>query len=371
MFRAEYTAYPLVFRRPAGTSRGMLHRKECWFIGLTGPDGTRGIGEVSFIPGLSVEDPGEIGIQLDHVCKLISRGEMQPAQPLPALPGIQFALESALADLNGGGNRVLFPSAFTEARQGIPTNGLIWMGDRRFMTDQVREKIDLGFRVLKLKVGALDFDEELELLRWVREEYAPADLEIRVDANGAWSPEEAMERMDRLSRFGIHSIEQPIAPGQAEAMAELCAGAAVPVALDEELIGIPDSGDRQSLLEKIRPAYVILKPGLLGGFSAASDWIRIAGETGSGWWVTSALESTVGLNAIAQWTYTVAGPSPTAVQQGPGDTPSMMHQGLGTGQIYANNLPSPLEMKGEMLWYRPERNREPHSVLNLFIPPGS
>lgn len=338
MYRASYIAHPLVFVRPAGTSRGVLEHKPCLYIKLRTPEGRYGLGEVSFIPGLSVEKEDELEIQVDHICKLLSRGEMDPHQQLPALPGVQFALETAVRDLETGGKMLLYPSEFTRGLKGIPTNGLIWMGSRSFMISQIREKIHLGFRVLKLKVGALDFSEELEVLRWIRSEFKNTDLEIRLDANGAWKPAEAMEKMELLARSGIHSIEQPIAPGHPEDMAKLCSNGYIPVALDEELIGLADPRSRRKLLETARPSYIILKPGLLGGFSIAKHWIELAESLGIGWWITSALESSVGLNAIAQWTW----------QQGVGRP-----QGLGTGALYTNNVHAPLEMRGEQLWYRP------------------
>ena len=334
---AKYIPYPLHFYRPAGTSRGELQGKDCWFVKLTGEEGGSGVGEVSFIPGLSVEDPGEMEINLDHICKLINRGEMDPLQPLPAHPGIQFALESALRDMRQGGDRILYPSDFTDGLSGILTNGLIWMGEKPYMLEQIRVKMEAGFRVLKMKVGALDFKEEMEMLRFIRRQYGTGDLEIRLDANGAWDPEVVRERLEEVAAFGIHSIEQPIAAGQPDVMAEVCREKVIPVALDEELIGVWGAEERRRLLQKIRPQYIILKPGLLGGFSVAADWIAAAGEVDAGWWVTSALESNIGLNAIAQWTF----------NQG-----VEMPQGLGTGKLYSNNFLSPLEMRGEQLWYR-------------------
>jgi O-succinylbenzoate synthase len=339
MYRARYIRHTLHFRRPAGTSRGVLHSKPCWYLELTGDEGISGLGEVSFFPGLSVEDPAETEIKLDHVCKLISRGEMDPAQSLPFLPGIRFALETALRDLEQGGSRILFPSGFTEGISGIHTNGLIWMGGRAFLQEQIRNKVESGYRVLKMKVGALDFGEEVEVLGWIRSEYGMSDLEIRLDANGAWLPSVALDRLDTLASFGVHSIEQPVAAGQEEAMAQLCRGAAIPIALDEELIGVSDRKERRRMLRKIRPQYIILKPGLLGGVSQAGDWIAAAEELGIGWWITSALESNLGLNAISQWTFQLG---------------VTMPQGLGTGQLYRNNLPSPLRMEGDKLWYRKE-----------------
>ncbi len=347
MVRASYIAHPLVFVRPAGTSRGILEQKPCWFIRLSSSKGISGIGEVSFIPGLSVEDEEELEIQVDHICKLISRGEMDPLQHLPALPGVQFALETALRDMETGGRQILYPSDFTSGESGIPTNGLIWMGTKPFMISQIREKMKLGFKVLKLKVGSLDFSEELDLLRWIRSEFGSEDLEIRLDANGAWKPEEARLKMEQFSTYFIHSIEQPIAAGQHEAMAQLCCDSAIPVALDEELIGLSDPLERSELLARIKPPYIILKPGLLGGFSVAEHWIALAEKYKAGWWVTSALESNVGLSAIAQWTWQLG---------------VSRHQGLGTGALYTNNINSPLQMSGEQLWYRPENGWDLHSM---------
>jgi len=340
MVQAKYIRHPLKLYHPAGTSRGVIHHKECWYVKLVDETGVAGLGEVSFIPGLSVENPDEIEIQLDRICKLICRGEMDPARELPDLPGIQFALESAMLDLERGGERLLFPSDYTNGKEGILINGLIWMGDRSFMKKQIRDKLNQGFRVLKMKVGALNESEELDVLSWVRSEYGAGDLEIRLDANGAWSAEEAPDHLSRFAAFGIHSIEQPIGPGQIDAMTELSLEPDIPVALDEELIGISSFENRKKILEKIRPAYIILKPGLLGGFSVASQWIGLAKETGTGWWITSAMESSIGLNAISQWTYQLN---------------VSMPQGLGTGKLYSNNIHSPLQMEGNRLWHRPEK----------------
>lgn len=347
---ATYISHLLDFIRPAGTSRGILHQKACWYLLLKGESGSVGLGEVSFIPGLSVEDPEEIEIQIDHVCKLINLGEMDPGSELPALPGLQFALETALLDLNQGGSRLLFPSEFTRGEAGISTNGLIWMSDQAHMKQQIREKLEQGFRVLKMKVGALKLETELEILHGIRSEYGAADLEIRLDANGAWKPEDAPEILQRFAALGIHSIEQVIAPGQPEAMAALCASQDIPLALDEELIGITSTTERSTLLEKIKPAYLILKPGLLGGFSIAREWIDLAEKLNIGWWITSALESNVGLNAIAQWTYSKKVSVP---------------QGLGLGTLYRNNLPSPLEMEKNRLWYRSEKKWDLQSILGI------
>ena len=306
---------------------------------------------MSYVPGLSVEDGREMEIRLDHLCKLISRGEMDPRQELPDLPGVQFALETAIRELetagndrntaghdpHAGGRSVLWESDFTRGERGIPVNGLVWMGDRPYMLEQVKEKLAAGFRVLKMKVGAIDFRDELKVLGAMREAFDETELEIRLDANGAWKAWEAPEKLERLAVLGIHSIEQPLAPGQGEAMAALCKAGIIPIALDEELIGVTGLEKRRKLLAEIRPRYIILKPGLLGGFSSAREWMAIAEAVGAQWWITSALESNIGLNAIAQWTATLE---------------TSMPQGLGTGSLYRNNIDSPLEIEGDLLWYR-------------------
>ena len=336
MPNASYTGYTLRFVRPSGTSRGVLREKPAWFLRLEGADGRTGIGEVSWIPGLSRESESGIGAALEHLCHSINRGEGDPLADPPPVPGIRFALECALLDMDRGGQQLLFPSGFTEGRLGIPINGLIWMGDPAFMKQQIKEKMDLGFGVLKMKVGALDTRSELELLSWIRSRFGPAEPQIRLDANGAWSPREALIKMEQFAPFGIHSLEQPVGPGQWEEMARICSQSPIPVALDEELIGLDAATAGPALLEGIRPHYLILKPGLLGGFGNCDHWIALAGERGIGWWATSALESSVGLGAIAQWTFLKMNP---------------LTHGLGTGSIYLNNIPSPLEVKGEHLWH--------------------
>ncbi|MGW8316955.1 MAG: o-succinylbenzoate synthase [Bacteroidales bacterium] len=345
MLNASYTQYLLHFKRPAGTSRGVLRSKPAWFLELERPDGKTGIGEVSMIPGLSRETPSEVEASLHRLCGLINDGHPEPLS-LELQPGIRFAMETALQDLEGGGKRLLFPSPFTDGKQGIPINGLIWMGDPAFMKAQIIEKLEQGFGVLKMKVGALEPGLERGVLEWIRSTFGNRELELRLDANGAWSPQEALQKMEQFAPFGIHSLEQPIAPGQWEEMGRLCRNAPFPLALDEELIGLDPERDGTRLMEKVRPQYLILKPGLLGGFKTCNHWIRLAcaaettGGGGPGWWVTSALESSVGLNAIAQWTF----------QQS-----NAMVQGLGTGSIYSNNLPSPLQTEGSLLWYREEK----------------
>lgn len=341
MLRASFIPYRLVFRRPAGTSRGVLHTKESWFIIVRQEAdlSVRGIGECSLIPGLSPDDPGSFEQELQHVCENINDYEVWVENRGAIFPAIRFGLETAIEDLKYGGLRVFGQNEFTAGRKGIPINGLIWMGEPDFMKQQIREKLDAGFDCIKIKIGAIDFNQELELLGMIRSEYGPETIEIRVDANGAFSPEEAPEKLKRLAAYSLHSIEQPIKPGQFDAMAALCEKSPVPIALDEELIGVSDPVLRRKLLNTIEPQYLVFKPSLLGGIYATAAWALLADTLGIKWWVTSALESNIGLNAIAQWTYLNSGEMP---------------QGLGTGLLYTNNIPSPLDIKQGQLFYKPE-----------------
>jgi o-succinylbenzoate synthase len=334
------------FKFPAGTSRGVLHVKESSFLVLS-DNQLSGTGECSTIPGLSPDPMDTYSAKLDELCEAINNGQSPEAVDLSEFPSIRFGLETALLELNQArsseqatqvnlaGRHLLFPSAFTEGKQGIPINGLIWMGDKQYMQEQISRKLDEGYRCLKMKVGALDFDTELTILRTIRRYFSPADLELRVDANGAFPADKAMEYLTALAEFTIHSIEQPIHAGQAGEMELLCRTSPIAVALDEELIAC-QPGQAEALLQTLRPAYIILKPSLIGGFESARQWIAAAENTSTGWWVTSALESNIGLNAIAQWTFTLNNPMP---------------QGLGTGQLYHNNIPSPLEIRNASLWY--------------------
>ncbi len=333
MLKAAYQKYLLRFKEPAGTSRGILTEKETWFIRIWEeqcPEVT-GIGECALFRGLSADDRPEYEAKLHKVCCDIGRVD---TMDLSEWSSIRFGVEMALADLRNGGRRIYFPSDFTEGEKEIEINGLVWMGDRDVMQRRIREKLDAGFRCIKLKIGAIDFDAELSLLHDIRRQFSVRDVELRVDANGAFAPEVALERLEALSRFGLHSIEQPIRAGQWQEMARLCRISPIPVALDEELIGIGCTLQKQALLEEINPQYIILKPALCGGFSGAEEWIRLAGRREIGWWVTSALESNIGLAALAQWTATLG---------------NRMPQGLGTGQLYTNNLPSFIYRTGCML----------------------
>lgn len=342
MLNASFKKHTLHFRIPGGTSRGVLKTKDSWHIIVfeSNQPETIGIGECSLIPKLSIDDRPDFEAKLKEVADDVERYDYWLSEGLTEFPAIRFGLEMAMKDLAQKGNKELFPSAFTRGEAGIPINGLIWMGDFAFMRKQITEKIDAGFRCLKLKIGAIDFGDELQLLKMIRKDFNEKELELRVDANGAFSPEQAMEKLKRLSAFRLHSIEQPIRQGQWETMARLCASSPLPIALDEELIGITREEKIGSLLDIIRPQYIILKPSLLGGWVQSEQFIREAGKRNIGWWVTSALEGNIGLNAIAQWTFTLTNP---------------MYQGLGTGQLFTNNIPSPLEINEAALFYHPEK----------------
>jgi o-succinylbenzoate synthase len=342
MLTASYIKHTLKFLNPVGTSRGVLREKESWFIKISdslSPD-VFGIGECSLIPGLSTDRLEDFESVLKFATQNIEILRPNDLQ-FRDHPSIQFGFETAMQDLNTGGKRILKASDFSTGKYGVPINGLIWMGEKNSMKKQVREKIDQGFRILKLKVGALNFDDELDILKSIRENYTAKDLEIRLDANGAWEKDEAIEKLKQLSNFNIHSIEQPISAGYAEDMAELVAQSIIPIALDEELNGAKRHYNLEQLLETIQPAYIILKPSLLGGIKAAEAWIVLAEKLGISWWITSALESNIGLNAIAQWTATLQ---------------TSLPQGLGTGALFSNNISSPLEVRGDKLYYLPENN---------------
>ena len=336
---AQIIPYRLKFKRPAGTSRGVLHEKDTWFLVLH-ENGRRGIGEIAMFRGLSAEDTPEFPALLEKLKRYVFLPLENLLDEFGHVSSIVFGLEQALLSLHAQHPALLFPSAFTRGEHGIPINGLIWMGPPDFMRSQVTKKIQAGFRVIKIKIGALDWDTELELLSWIRKEFGP-DIELRTDANGAFSPAQAMERLEQLAELNVHSIEQPIAAGKWEEMARLCESTPVPIALDEELIGKALDFDRRKFLELIRPQYIILKPSLHGGFTGTDAWIEAAEALNIGWWITSALESNIGLNAIAQYTFKHGVSIP---------------QGLGTGRLFTNNIPSPLEVKGDALFYDPLRS---------------
>ena len=336
--KATYHKYILDFKRPSGTSRGVMTEKETWFIVLE-QDGKKGIGECGILRGLSIDDRPDYEEKLQWTCDNIHLGKDQLWEALLEFPSIQFGVEMAFRSLESETPFLLFPSDFTNGTKSILINGLVWMGEEAFMKQQIEEKLAQGFTCIKLKIGAIDFDKELQLLRFIREHFTPEEVEIRVDANGAFDKDLALNKLLQLSEFKLHSIEQPIKKNNTDRMAELCKTTPFPIALDEELIGVFALAEKKQLLEKIQPQYIILKPSFVGGFRGTQEWISLAEKHKIGWWITSALESNIGLNAIAQWTF---------LQH------NLMPQGLGTGALYTNNFDCPLEVSGGQLWYKKE-----------------
>jgi o-succinylbenzoate synthase len=333
--QAKFIKYFLHFKRPAGTSRGTLLQKETYFIQLTEGDKT-GYGEAALFKGLSADDVPDYEEKLTWALKNLPLSGRELFNELKNYPSILFGLEQAFASLTSEEPSVLFPSDFTRGKISIPINGLVWMGPKDFMFEQIKQKIKENYKVIKLKIGAIDFQDELDLLKYIRSQFSADEVEIRVDANGAFAPSEALEKLKRLSEYDLHSIEQPIRPGQFEEMAKLCAVTPLPIALDEELIGYNFETDKMKILKILKPQYIILKPALHGGFVGSDSWIKAAEELGIGWWITSALESNIGLNAIAQY---------TAQKQ------VKIPQGLGTGTLFTNNFDSPLFIKNGSLNY--------------------
>ena len=327
----------LHFKQPAGTSRGVYTERRLWLVHVT--DGERrGVGECAPLPDLSCDafPPDKYVQLLRQFCDRLEQTGQIDYESLRPYPSMLFGLETALLSLQRG--RQLFPSAFSRGEAGIPINGLVWMGTYDEMLRRMEEKLAAGFRCVKLKIGAIDFEHELDLLKRLRERFGPREVELRLDANGAFKYDEALYKLELLSQYAIHSIEQPIRQGQWANMAELCRDAPLPIALDEELIGVNDPGQKRQLLRIIKPAYIILKPSLHGGMMGCREWIDIAREEGVGSWITSALESNVGLDAIAQFCADVYGDHVT------------MPQGLGTGQLFTDNIPMPLAIRGDRLW---------------------
>ncbi|WP_417871367.1 o-succinylbenzoate synthase [Winogradskyella sp.] len=331
--KATYHKYTLNFKRPSGTSRGVMTSKETWFIIITS-NGKEGIGECGILRGLSIDDKPNYEDKLKWACHNIHLGLERLLAELIEYPSIQFGLETAFKSLESESEFNLFPSKFTKGQDAIPINGLVWMGDEAFMKTQIKEKIEAGFDCIKMKIGAIDFQTELDILKSIRKEFSVSDIELRVDANGAFLPSEALEKLKQLSEYQLHSIEQPIKAKQYEEMASLCEVTPLPIALDEELIGVFSEEAKLKVLQTIKPQYIILKPSLVGGFSGSQQWINIAESFNIKWWITSALESNIGLNAIAQWTYTLN---------------NTMPQGLGTGSLFTNNFTSPLTVKNGTL----------------------
>lgn len=345
----------LHFKQPAGTSRGIYTTRRIWLVRVS--DGSvAGIGECAPLPHLSCDDIPDYAVRLRHFCDEVERTGDIPYDDLRDYPSMLFGLETAMLNLQRSTpnaqrstfnvqRSTLFDTPFSRGEQGIPINGLVWMGTFEEMQQRIEEKLQQGFRCIKLKIGAIDFDAELELLKKIRERFGPQEVELRVDANGAFPFEEALYKLELLSQYALHSIEQPIRAGQWSYMAELCRESPLPIALDEELIGINDPDQKRQMLNIIRPRYIILKPSLHGGMMGCREWIDIAHDMGIGSWITSALESNIGLNAIAQFCSAVYGTSPSPSQRG-----EMMPQGLGTGQLFIDNIPMPLEIHDACLW---------------------
>jgi o-succinylbenzoate synthase len=337
MLQASCKKHVLEFNFPAGTSRGVLHTKDVWYIYLHDTiTNFTAIGECSTIPNLSIDYSDSYSAALRQFCDDINDGKSIDQLDLTAYPSIRFGFEMALLNLKQQQEGILYPSSFTKENDGIPINGLIWMGTFEQMDKQIKEKLQQGFKCIKIKIGAIDFESEISLIKQIRDKYPVDEITIRVDANGAFDPREALNYMDALAKYNIHSIEQPIKQGQIKQMKDLCIKTPLPIALDEELIGIHGVETKRELIEFVKPQYIILKPSLLGGFTASQEWIKIANEFSVDWWITSALESNVGLNAIAQWTYQLNKPG---------------YHGLGTGKIYKNNIKSPLYIEKESLYY--------------------
>ena len=336
--KAAYAPYRLIFKAPAGTSRGILLHKDTYFLKVwdeSNPE-VYGLGECALFKGLSREDTPLYESKLREMCQNIALGK---STDLSEFSSLQFGLETALCDLSNGGRRVVVDTPFVHGETTIPINGLVWMGSFDEMSARIEEKLSAGFTTIKLKIGAIDFESELELIRKLRSRFSRETLTIRVDANGGFSPEEALPKLNRLAAYGIHSCEQPIKPNQWAEMRKICAESPIHIALDEELIGITDPMQMFMLLREIAPQYLIIKPSLMGGFAGAQEWLKMAKMTNTGAWFTSALESNVGLNAIAQ---VVAKFNP------------LIPQGLGTGALYTNNIESPLYQKADYLAYNPE-----------------
>ncbi|MDR7371626.1 o-succinylbenzoate synthase [Flavobacterium aquidurense] len=338
--KATYHKYMLDFKRPSGTSRGVMTEKETWFIILE-ENGKKGVGECGILRGLSADDRDDYEEKINWACQNIHLGERALWEALLEFPSIQFGIEMAFLSLKSENPYLLFPSDFTNNTESIVINGLVWMGEPSFMKEQIEEKLAQGFNCIKLKIGAIDFQKELELLQFIRSHFSAEQIEIRVDANGAFTLNEALDKLNQLKVFQLHSIEQPIKKGNTQAMADLCESTPFPIALDEELIGVFSLKEKEALLQKIRPQYIILKPSFVGGFRGTQEWIDLAEKYNIGWWITSALESNIGLNAIAQWTFLLN---------------SKMPQGLGTGALYTNNFDSPLEVSEGQLWYNNTKN---------------
>ena len=343
--QARFKYHKLIFKIPGGTSRGILKTKDSWFLILEN-NGKIGIGECSVIYGLNPESKSLVEKKMTELCHRLNSDDLITPDFFDGCPSILFAYEMAMLDLKSSSDMDLFNSPLCLG-ESIAINGLVWMGEKQFMFDQIKAKIQQGFKCIKIKIAAIDFEDELSLLKYIRSEFTEKDIQIRVDANGGFEIDEAFEKLKILSAFDLHSIEQPIVTNHYNEMSDLCRLSPLPIALDEELIGVDVEDNGGRLLNEIAPHYIILKPSLLGGIAKSKLWINEAEKLNIGWWVTSALESNIGLSAIAQWTSTLN---------------NNMYQGLGTGQLFTNNIPSPLFIENGSLHYHGEWDLT--SVLN-------
>jgi len=327
----------LHFKQPAGTSRGVYTERKVWYVTLSDGD-RRGVGECAPLPDLSCDAMSDEAYEkiLRERCETMCRTGEIPYDDLRDYPSMLFGIETAWLNLKNGDR--LFDTKFSRGEVGIPINGLVWMGNYDEMLQRMEDKLDKGFRCVKLKIGAIGFEQELDLVKRIRERFSFHEVELRLDANGAFKYEEALYKLELLSQYAIHSIEQPIKAGQWAYMAELCRESPLPIALDEELIGVNDPEMKHHMLNIIKPRYIILKPSLHGGMMGCREWIAAAKEQGIGSWITSALESNIGLNAVAQFASDVYGDH------------IRMPQGLGTGQLFTDNIDMGLDIRGDMLW---------------------
>ena len=342
MYKINISSRTLHFLRPAGTSRGVYTTRKSYYVTLsdTNQPDVVGIGECATLPDLSCDamSDEEYEQKLRSFCDDFCHTGVIDIAAMRPYPSILFGLETAKAQLDVQGSINFFNTAFGRGEEGITINGLVWMGTFDEMYQRLEMKLKAGFRCVKLKIGAIDFEKELELIRHIRQAFTREQVELRVDANGAFAPEDAMQRLEALAQYDIHSIEQPIRQHLWQEMARLCADSPLPIALDEELIGVNNPAEKALLLDTIRPQNIILKPSLHGGMTGTREWITMARERDIDSWITSALESNIGLNAIAQLTADIYGPNIT--------TP----QGLGTGLLFTDNIPMPLEIRGDQLW---------------------
>ncbi len=343
MYHIKISERTLHFKQPAGTSRGVYTTRHSYYLTLTSDEkpGIQGIGECATLPDLSCDAKPEYAKTLQQICQMVEQMGKIPYDMLRPYPSILFGLETAFAQLEVQGSTCLFDTPFGRGEEGITINGLVWMGTYDEMYERLEEKLKAGFHCVKLKIGAIDFFKELELIKHIRQDFTKDQIELRVDANGGFTPENAMSRLEALAQYDIHSIEQPIRQHQWPKMAELCRESPLPIALDEELIGVNVRSMKAALLDTIRPQHIILKPSLHGGMYGSTEWIELARERGIGSWITSALESNIGLNAIAHFAAKTYGPHIT------------LPQGLGTGQLFTDNIPMPLTIKGDQLVYEP------------------